>query len=51
MAVWALEDNLPAVRFYQKLGAVQIARKPIDIGGASLMELAFGWPTLDLNLQ
>jgi len=50
MAVWVLEKNLPAVGFYRRLGAIQIAEKPIDIGGAALIELALGWPTLQLNL-
>lgn len=46
MVVWVLEKN-PAVYFYKRLGGVQIAHKPIEIGGASLEELAFGWPNLD----
>jgi L-amino acid N-acyltransferase YncA len=46
MLVWVLEQN-PSVSFYERLGAVQIARKVIDIGGADLQELAFGWPSLD----
>jgi L-amino acid N-acyltransferase YncA len=46
MLVWVLEQN-PSVLFYKRLGAVQIARKIINIGGADLQELAFGWPSLD----
>jgi len=46
MVVWVLEQNLPAVSFYQKLGGIQIAQKTIDIGGTMLPELAFGWPVL-----
>ena len=46
MLVWVLEQN-PSVSFYQRLGAVQIARKVINIGGADLQELALGWPSLD----
>jgi ribosomal protein S18 acetylase RimI-like enzyme len=46
MLVWVLEQN-PSVSFYERLGAVQIARKIINIGGADLQELAFGWPSLD----
>ena len=46
MLVWVLEQN-PSVSFYERLGAVQIARKVINIGGADLQELAFGWPPLD----
>ena len=46
MIVWVLEQN-PSVSFYERLGAVQVARKVINIGGADLQELAFGWPSLD----
>jgi ribosomal protein S18 acetylase RimI-like enzyme len=46
MLVWVLEEN-PSVSFYERLGAVEIARKVINIGGADLQELGFGWPSLD----
>jgi L-amino acid N-acyltransferase YncA len=46
MIVWVLEQN-PSVSFYERLGAVQVARKIINIGGADLEELASGWPSLD----
>jgi hypothetical protein len=46
MLVWVLEQN-PSVSFYERLGAVQIARKFVDIGGVHHQELAFGWPSLD----
>lgn len=46
MLVWVLEQN-PSVSFYERLGAVQIARKVINIGGADLQDLALGWPSLD----
>jgi ribosomal protein S18 acetylase RimI-like enzyme len=46
IVAWVLEEN-PAVSFYQRLGGVEIARKLVEIGGAPLSELAFGWPTLD----
>jgi ribosomal protein S18 acetylase RimI-like enzyme len=46
MVVWVLEQNLPGVSFYQRLGGIQIAQKTIDIGGAALSDLAFGWPVL-----
>jgi ribosomal protein S18 acetylase RimI-like enzyme len=45
MLVWVLREN-PAVSFYIHLGGVQIANKSIEIGGASLEESAFGWPSL-----
>lgn len=41
MVAWVLEKN-PAVGFYQRIGGVLIAQKEIEIGGASLQELAFG---------
>jgi ribosomal protein S18 acetylase RimI-like enzyme len=46
MLVWVLEQN-SSVSFYERLGAVQIARKIINIGGADLQELAFGWQSLN----
>jgi GNAT superfamily N-acetyltransferase len=46
MLVWVLEQN-PSVSFYERLGAAQIARKLVDIGGVHHQELAFGWPSLD----
>jgi GNAT superfamily N-acetyltransferase len=45
MLVWVLEAN-PAANFYQHLGAIPVTRQTIEIGGASLPELALGWPNL-----
>ncbi|HEY1984330.1 MAG TPA: GNAT family N-acetyltransferase [Terracidiphilus sp.] len=45
MLVWVLEQN-PAVRFYEKTGALRLISKQIEIGGVSLTELALGWPDL-----
>ncbi len=42
MLVWALAEN-PACRFYAALGGVPVREKEIDMGGASLMEVAYGW--------
>jgi GNAT superfamily N-acetyltransferase len=42
LAVWALKEN-PACGFYKRMGAVQVAEKTIEIGGAILPEVAFGW--------
>jgi GNAT superfamily N-acetyltransferase len=41
-AVWVLAQN-PACRFYARLGARPMAEKQIEIGGAQLTELAYGW--------
>jgi L-amino acid N-acyltransferase YncA len=46
MLVWVLEQN-PSVSFYKRLGAAQIARKVVNIGGVDLQDLALGWPSLD----
>jgi L-amino acid N-acyltransferase YncA len=45
MLVWVLEQN-PAVRFYEKAGAQRLESKQIEIGGASLCEVALGWSDL-----
>jgi GNAT superfamily N-acetyltransferase len=45
MIVWVLERN-PAVAFYESLGGIRIAQKPIEIAGAQFIELAFAWPDL-----
>jgi GNAT superfamily N-acetyltransferase len=45
MLVWVLEQN-PAVRFYEHTGAKRVTSKSIEIGGASLVELALGWRNL-----
>ncbi|MGO9438402.1 MAG: N-acetyltransferase family protein [Terracidiphilus sp.] len=45
MVLWVLKNN-PAVKFYERMGGKQIAIKPIEIGGAQLEEVAFGWPKL-----
>jgi GNAT superfamily N-acetyltransferase len=46
MALWVLKEN-PAVKFYERMGGRRVAQKPIEIGGAQLEEVAFGWQTLD----
>ncbi len=45
MTVWVLEQN-PAAGFYRRMGGAQVAGQKIEIGGAELDELAFGWPSL-----
>lgn len=47
MVVWVLDQN-PAVQFYKRLGAIEIARKTVEIGGAMLDDRALGWPDLSL---
>jgi hypothetical protein len=50
MLVWVLSEN-PAVSFYKRLGGMQIADKSIEIGGTSLEESAFGWPSLEASFK
>ncbi len=45
MLVWVLDDN-PSRHFYEALGGQFVSRKKIDIGGASLEEVSYGWHDL-----
>jgi len=46
MVVWALREN-PACGFYERMGGVRVAEQPIEIGGVTLPEVAFGWPRIE----
>jgi ribosomal protein S18 acetylase RimI-like enzyme len=48
MIIWVLRDNQPARLFYERLGGVYVRAQPITIGSATLEEVAYGWPRLDL---
>ncbi len=43
MLLWVLEDNRRARRFYESLGGAVVGRKSIEIGGAALVEVSYGW--------
>ena len=43
MLLWVLQDNRPACRFYEALGGKRVSEKTIEIGGANLVEVAYGW--------
>ena len=43
MLVWVLAANTSARRFYEYLGGEYLREKDIDIGGATLREVAYGW--------
>jgi GNAT superfamily N-acetyltransferase len=45
MLLWVLADN-PACKFYARLGGQRLREKGIEIGGASLVEAAYGWTDL-----
>jgi GNAT superfamily N-acetyltransferase len=46
MIVWVLEKN-PSRCFYVKSSAQLVTTKEIQIGGATLSEVAYGWPNLE----
>lgn len=39
---WVLADN-PARYFYEAMGGVSFQQKDIEIGGRTLVEVAYGW--------
>ena len=42
MLVWVLADN-PSYRFYKALGGQRVYVKPIEMGGVTPDEVAYGW--------
>ena len=51
MLTWVLTDNTPARRFYEALGGQYVREQEIIIGGASLVEVAYGWKDLSSLAQ
>ncbi len=47
VALWVLTTNLPAIRFYEAMGAYPIGSREDVRGDVSLEEIAYGWN--DLN--
>lgn len=47
MMLWVLADN-PTRGFYQVMGGAAYAEKEIEIGGQSLLEMAYGWANLEI---
>jgi len=43
--LWVLRDN-PSRFFYERLGAQQVSRKPLAVGGVAIDAIAYGWPDL-----
>jgi ribosomal protein S18 acetylase RimI-like enzyme len=43
--VWVLRDN-PARFFYERLGARQVSRRPLPVGGKAVEAVAYGWRDL-----
>jgi ribosomal protein S18 acetylase RimI-like enzyme len=48
--VWALEKN-PWCAFYERLGGKRVAQKMIEIGGAQLSDIAYGWKEIGTLLR
>ncbi len=42
LLVWVLAEN-PSRRFYEALGGQYVREQPVTIGGAELVEVAYGW--------
>jgi hypothetical protein len=43
--LWVLREN-PSRFFYERLGAHQVNRKPIAVGGTAIEAIAYGWRDL-----
>ena len=43
MLLWVAKDNHPACLFYEALGGEPIDSRTIDIAGARVAEVAYGW--------
>ena len=50
MLVWVLSKN-PSRGFYEALGGELLSEKPIEVGGAKLTEVAYGWKDLRVLLE
>lgn len=44
-ALWCLADN-PACWFYERMGGIRVAERPIRFVGSDLREVAYGWRDL-----
>ena len=47
MIVWVLDANLPARRYCEAQGGSLDKEQVVDVGGARLLELSYGWESLD----
>jgi GNAT superfamily N-acetyltransferase len=50
MLVWVLATN-PARRFYEALGGRHLGAQPFEMGGATMTEVAYGWPDIRVLLE
>lgn len=44
--LWVLADNRSGIAFYEALGGRRVGQKYMTIGGADLLEYAYGWDDL-----
>lgn len=51
MMLWVLRDNTPARKFYEALGGQYLYEKLIEVGGQTLIEVAYGWKDLHVLVQ
>jgi GNAT superfamily N-acetyltransferase len=49
LMLWVMDGN-PAEHFYQRLGGKPLGSKPVEIGGVTVQEIAYGWPDIRLLL-
>jgi ribosomal protein S18 acetylase RimI-like enzyme len=47
--LWTLEQNIPARKFYERIGGTVVGQSMVNIGGRELSEIAYGWRVLNLN--
>ena len=45
--LWVFEENHSARRFYESLGGEVVRSQEINIGGADLVEVAYGWNDIE----
>ena len=48
LLLWVLRTNAPARGFYEALGGALVGEKTEEFAGATLHEVAYGWPDLTL---
>lgn len=48
MLLWVFEANAGARAFYEKLGGRFIRSQPMSLGGATFVEVAYGWESLEI---
>lgn len=46
MLIWVLADN-QYKQFYESIGGTRVGMKQVTIGGATLLELGYGWRDID----